>query len=340
MNLCRRRHFLWKEPSLKVRRPPLARPAQDLKHPPCVDNGAGSTRGRPTPEFARPVPTTLNSDLPTCLHPPILPSSPPQTPGIAACRTCRHWGLGTLAEWFLSARTDPQIMLATCSKHAKWGVLRMKFRALESWPQTRQRLGQRECSGRAQAILAGLFALPGPATSRTERDPAALVEQSSRAWRAQHITFPEFSLQMSARWLSEARFGVRTRPGPAPTGSIAHSQVHVRKPRCGPRRAESPPPGWPQVCLSETTAYTRNYVNTHNYRRALEALRHHPTVAAELERWIWRLHADSDSESPPSRERAGSAVAAAARQARSRSRSCGAALLAQRSAGENQMHTS
>merc|ERR1712048_557130 len=58
------------------------------------------------------------------------------------------------------------------------------------------------------------------------------------------------------------------------------------------------PSGWwhSTVCLTETSAYTRNYINGHNFKQAIEALKLlHPTIATQLERWVWRTHMDDDS---------------------------------------------
>eukprot|EP00933_Yihiella_yeosuensis_P038050 TRINITY_DN3201_c0_g1_i1.p1 TRINITY_DN3201_c0_g1~~TRINITY_DN3201_c0_g1_i1.p1 ORF type:complete len:802 (-),score=172.02 TRINITY_DN3201_c0_g1_i1:329-2734(-) len=59
------------------------------------------------------------------------------------------------------------------------------------------------------------------------------------------------------------------------------------------------PSGWwhSTVCLTDTSAYTRNYINSHNYRRAIEALsKLHANVSSQLERWVWKLHMDDDSD--------------------------------------------
>eukprot|EP00434_Breviolum_minutum_P009907 symbB.v1.2.008730.t1/scaffold542.1/size189608/3 len=58
------------------------------------------------------------------------------------------------------------------------------------------------------------------------------------------------------------------------------------------------PSGWWHctVSLTKTSAYTRNYINSHNYARAEEALaKLHPYMAKQLRTWIWKLHMD-DSE--------------------------------------------
>eukprot|EP00435_Cladocopium_sp_Y103_P065385 s438_g27.t1 len=63
------------------------------------------------------------------------------------------------------------------------------------------------------------------------------------------------------------------------------------------------PSGWWHctVSLTKTSAYTRNYINSHNYARAEEALaKLHPHMAKQLRTWIWRLHMDdSDEEDGP-----------------------------------------
>ncbi|CAE7030018.1 unnamed protein product [Symbiodinium natans] len=59
------------------------------------------------------------------------------------------------------------------------------------------------------------------------------------------------------------------------------------------------PSGWWHctVSLSKTVAYTRNYINSHNFLRAQGSLSSlHPAMAAQLKRWIWRLHMDEDEE--------------------------------------------
>merc|ERR1712232_473135 len=57
------------------------------------------------------------------------------------------------------------------------------------------------------------------------------------------------------------------------------------------------PSGWwhSTVCLTCTSAYTRNYINDHNFRRAITALSSlHPSVAKQLQQWVWRKHMDDD----------------------------------------------
>merc|ERR1740121_3037890 len=66
------------------------------------------------------------------------------------------------------------------------------------------------------------------------------------------------------------------------------------------------------VCLTETSAYTRNYINMHNYHRAREALSTlHPAVSKQLTTWVWRRHMDDgDSSDENADTEAGPASAA------------------------------